>query len=168
RTVTPRVYEFFRHSNIHAEDMANIIPDKAELAATIRNTSAETRKIIERRIKTIIANVVQAHDAKYELKYMSNYPAIINDPDLNDFVKESVEDILGEKNVFNAPMMTASEDFAYYNTVGPTVFMTLGVGPGPANHNPAFNINESALKNGVKAQVQLILDYLDHYQGSEL
>src|SRR5690606_10785628 len=164
RNVTPGELGVISIGKFHAGDVANIIPDKAELAATIRTTSAETRKLIERRIKTIIANVVQAHDAKYELKYMSNYPAIINDPDLNDFVKESVEDILGEKNVFNAPMMTASEDFAYYNTVAPTVFMTLGVGPGPANHNPAFNINESALKNGVKAQVQLILDYLDHYQ----
>ena len=28
-------------------------------------------------------------------------------------------------------MMTVSEDFAYYNTVAPIVFMTLGVGPGP-------------------------------------
>lgn len=39
--------------------------------------------------------------------------------------------------------------------------MTLGIGKGPANHNPGFTVDESALQNGVKAQVQIILDYLN-------
>lgn len=40
--------------------------------------------------------------------------------------------------------------------------MVLGVGDGVANHNPKFNLNEEALINGVKAQVQTILDYLNN------
>ena len=168
RNVTPGELGVISIGKFHAGEVANIIPAKAELAATIRTTSAETRKLIEKRVKTIVANIVQAHDAKYELNYISNYPAIMNDPNLNSFVKESAISLLGEKNVFDAPMMTASEDFSYYRKVAPIVFMTLGVGDGPANHNPGFNIDESALINGVKAQVQIILDYLDHYQGDQL
>ncbi len=38
--------------------------------------------------------------------------------------------------------------------------MTLGVGDGPANHNPGFKIDEKALENGVKTQVNLVLDFL--------
>ena len=58
-------------------------------------------------------------------------------------------------------MMTASEDFSYYHQVAPECFLTLGVGDGVANHNPKFNIDEKALQNGVKTQVQIILDYLN-------
>jgi len=57
-------------------------------------------------------------------------------------------------------MMTASEDFSYYNQVAPQCFLTLGVGNGVANHNPKFNLDEKALQNGVMTQVQIILDYL--------
>jgi hypothetical protein len=32
---------------------------------------------------------------------------------------------------------------------------------GVANHNPKFNLDEGALAIGVKAEVQLILDYLN-------
>ena len=57
--------------------------------------------------------------------------------------------------------MTASGDFAHYKDAAPECFMILGVGPGVANHNPKFNLDEGALADGVKAEIQLILDYLN-------
>ena len=75
--------------------------------------------------------------------------------------KKSAASAVGSGHVFNAPMMTASEDFSYYKQIAPICFLTLGVGNGVANHNPKFNLDEKALQNGVKAQVQIILDYLN-------
>nr|WP_317631981.1 hypothetical protein [uncultured Flavobacterium sp.] len=49
----------------------------------------------------------------------------------------------------------------YYKQIAPTSFLVLGLGNGVANHNPKFNPDEKALKNGVIAQVQIILDYLN-------
>ncbi|WP_366915839.1 hypothetical protein [uncultured Pontibacter sp.] len=43
---------------------------------------------------------------------------------------------MGKDQVFDVPMMTASEDFSYYRKVAPVYFMTLGIGEGAANHNP--------------------------------
>lgn len=141
-------------------EVANIIADKAELAATIRTISGETRELVEERIKTIVENIVKAHGATHTLDYISGYPAIMNDATMNEFARKSASKALGKGKVFDAPMMTASEDFSYYKQIAPVVFLTLGVGDGPANHNPGFNLDESALENGVKAQVQIILDYL--------
>lgn len=64
--------------------------------------------------------------------------------------------------MYLTPRMTASEDFSYYKQVAPTCFLVLGVGEGVANHNPKFNLDEKALLNGVKAQVQIILDHLNN------
>ena len=103
----------------------------------------------------------KAHGETYDLDYIQSYPAIQNDTALNAMVRKSAVSAVGASNVFDAPMMTASEDFSYYKQVAPECFLTLGVGNGPANHNPKFNIDEKALQNGVKTQVQIILDYLN-------
>lgn len=139
----------------------NVIADKAELAATVRTTTKETRELVEERVKTIVDNIVEAHGAEYELDYTSNYPAILNDTTLNSLGRRSAQSILGEENVIDAPMMTASEDFAYYKEIAPVCFLTLGIGAGVANHNPKFNVDENALTDGVKVQVRIILDYLN-------
>lgn len=162
RNVVPGELAVISIGKFQSGEVANVIADKAELAATIRTTSSSTRKLVENRIKTIIDNVVKAHGATYDLNYISSYPAIQNDAHLNEQAKKSAIKTLGQERVFNAPLMTASEDFSYYKDVAPITFLTLGVGKGPANHNPGFNLDENALKNGVRVQVQILLDYLQN------
>ena len=137
----------------------NVIPDKAELAATVRTVTEASRKLVEKRIREIVDNTVKSNDATYKLDYFQSYPAILNDSTLVDFVRTSAEKAVGVAQVFEAPAMTASEDFAYYHNLTPICFINLGVGPGVANHNPKFNPDESALVNGVKTEVQIILDF---------
>ena len=161
RNVLPGELTVISVGKFQSGDVANVIPEFAELAATIRTTSAETRLLVEKRIKTIVQNIVEAHGAKYELDYITGYPSVVNSPELNDLVGQSAAKVLGEDHVFHAPMMTASEDFARYRDIAPICFSILGVGKGPANHNPGFNIDEAALENGVRAQVQTILDFLN-------
>ncbi|QMU31498.1 amidohydrolase [Adhaeribacter radiodurans] len=162
RNVTPGEMTVVSIGKFQSGDAPNVIADKAELAASIRTTSEETRKMVENRIKTIIDNTTKAYGATYKLEYIPTYPAIQNDAALTTLARNSAATILGKDQIFNAPMMTASEDFAYYKKIAPVGFITLGIGEGAANHNPKFNVDESALQNGVKAQVQIILDYLNN------
>ncbi|RYG48116.1 MAG: amidohydrolase [Chitinophagaceae bacterium] len=161
RNVVPGEMTVVTIGKFQSGNANNVIADKAELGATIRTTSDATRKLVESRIKTIVENLTKAHGATYELNYVHNYPAVQNDSALNIMVKKSAATAVGQANVFDAPMMTASEDFSYYNQVAPQCFLTLGVGNGVANHNPKFNIDEKALQNGVKTEVQIILDFLN-------
>ena len=161
RNVPPGEMTVVTIGKFQSGDAPNVIADKADLGATIRTTTDATRELVENRIRSLIDNISKAHGATYKLDYIHNYPAIQNDTTLNAMVRKSAASAVGEGNVFKAPMMTASEDFAYYKEVAPECFLTLGVGNGVANHNPKFNIDESALLNGVKTQVQIILDYLN-------
>ena len=144
-----------------AGDAPNVIADKAELAGTVRTTTPETRKLIQERTESIVENLTRAYNAYYDLDYEKSYPAIINDPSLNELTRTSAISILGEDKVFDAEMMTASEDFAYYAQLAPVSYFALGIGDGVANHHPKFNPDERAFINGVKVQVQLLLDYLN-------
>lgn len=143
-----------------AGDVANVIPEKAELAATIRTSSQETRELVEKSIRTTIDNIVKSYNGTYELDYQEGYPAIENDEYLTDIVRQSAREAIGDERVFDAPAMMASEDFANYRQIAPISYFILGIGDGPANHNPAFNPDESSFSNGVKVQVQTILNYL--------
>jgi len=161
RNVQPGELAVISIGKFQSGEAPNVIADKAELGATVRTTTEKTRKLVEERVKTLIDNITRAHGAQYELNYTPNYPAIENDALLNALVKRSAQSILGEESVFDAPMMTASEDFSYYKQIGPECFLTLGIGDGLANHNPKFNMDEKALTKGVKAQVQIIIDFLN-------
>lgn len=138
----------------------NVIPDKAELAATIRTTTDHTRVLIEKRIKTIIEHECKAMGADYDLDYILGYPAIINDGNLRNIAEKAAIQAVGKEAVQDGPIMTASEDFARYRDVAPIYFLNIGVGEGVANHNPGFNLDEAALINGVKAEVAILLEYL--------
>lgn len=162
RNVPPGEMAVISVGKFQSGNAPNVIPSNAELAATIRTTTSETRKLIEKRIKSIIENITKMHGATYELDYILGYPSIQNNATLNAKVKQSAINILGDKNVQDVPRIPASEDFSYYNKIAPTCFMTLGIGYGPANHNPKFNPDENALINGVKAEVKVILDYLNN------
>jgi amidohydrolase len=162
RNITPGEMAVITVGKFQSGDAPNVIPDKAELAASIRTITDETRTLVEARIRTLIENITKANGATYDLKYILSYPAIKNDPALNALVKASATKALGKDRVFDAPRMTASEDFSYYNQIAPTVFMILGVGEGVANHNPKFNLDEKALINGATAEVQIVLDYLNN------
>jgi amidohydrolase len=160
RNVTPGEMTVVTIGKFQSGNANNVIADQAELGATIRTITDVTRKLVESRIKSIVDHITKAHGATYKLDYVYNYPAIQNDTSLNVMVRKSAAAAVGSGNVFDAPMMTASEDFSYYKQVAPQCFLTLGIGDGVANHNPKFTIDEQALQNGVKTQVQIILDYL--------
>lgn len=160
RNVVPGEMTVISVGKFQAGNAPNVIADKAELAATVRTTSSSTRELVEKRIKSIVDHIVEAHGGSYDLDYTLGYPSIENDPELNELARNSAGKILGQDKLFEAPAMTASEDFAFYKEIAPISFVTLGIGDGPANHNPGFNLDEDALENGVKAQVQILLDYL--------
>ena len=161
RNAVPGEMAVLSIGKFQAGNVPNVIADKAELAATIRTITPETRALVRERVETIVENLTKAYSADYELEYINSYPSIMNDPGLNAFARKSAAKILGEDRIFDAPMMTASEDFAYYAKKAPVVFMTLGVGEGVANHHPMFDPDEEAFANGVKTQIQVILDYLN-------
>ena len=161
RNVPPGELAVISIGKFQSGEAPNVIADKAEIAATVRTITKETRQLVEKRVKEIIEHITKAYGAEYVLEYVANYPAIENDTTLNALAKKSAQSILGQTNIFDAPMMTASEDFSYYKQIAPVCFLTLGIGDGVANHNPKFTIDEKALVNGVKVEVQIILDFLN-------
>lgn len=161
RNINPDEMAVISVGKFQSGNAPNVIPVTAELAATIRTVTDSTRQFISQRVKSMIENITKAYGATYHLNYIFSYPAIQNNDALSALAEKAAIQAVGMKDVTKVPRMPASEDFSYYKEVAPICFFVLGTGNGAANHNPAFNPDESAFANGVKTEVQIILDYLN-------
>lgn len=161
RNATPGDMAVITVGKFQSGNAPNVIPGKAELGASIRSVTTETRKLLEERTRSVIDHVCKANGAQYKLDYVLGYPSIQNNATLRELAKKAAIKAVGEKNVFDSSRIPASEDFSYYAQVAPTYFMTISSGDGPANHNPGFKAADGAILNGIKTEVRIILDYLN-------
>ena len=75
--------------------------------------------------------------------------------------------MVGKENVYEPPLQMGSEDFSQFAQVAPAMFFFVGStakGTDTAtvanNHSPQFLLDESSLDVGLRALLQLSLDYL--------
>ncbi|MBQ9097233.1 MAG: amidohydrolase [Clostridia bacterium] len=143
----------------------NIIPDIALMKGTARSTDVDTRNILEGRIEEILKAVCKAHGCTYDYNFRYMYPITVNDEGMTNIVRKAAYKVLGKENVIEydtCPML--GEDFSYFANLVPGAYIKLGIngnGKGEhALHSSKFDIDEDALKHGVKLAVQTVIDYL--------
>jgi amidohydrolase len=147
----------------------NIIPEEVELIGTIRSFDPTMRQQMIDALHRIAEHAAAAHGASVEAQIPDapGYPVLVNDAALVERIRPGLQRALGAENVKAVPLYTSSEDFAEYARRVPSVFLRLGVVPAgqdpasaPTNHSPRFDLDEAALKTGVRALLRICLDYL--------
>ncbi|MCH1930825.1 amidohydrolase [Shewanella sp. A25] len=147
---------------------ANIIPNEVEMIGTIRTFDPPTRDRIKARLVELVENSAKAHGASAKLEIEKGNPAVLNNPEVTESVRESLTKVVGQKNLITPNVVTATEDFAHYALETPGLFLFLGVTPEDkdltkiaANHSPKFMLDENALKLGVASMTQVALTALN-------
>jgi len=149
----------------HAGTARNIIPQKAELGATIRTFGDKQRQLVREKIERLVKNICEAAQATYKLDYEIGTSSVYNDPELLRKIMPSVERILGGKEFARQiPPDTGGEDFSEFARLTPSAILWLGVLPAgmakTALHSPTFVADEQSIPVGVKLMSGIILDYL--------
>ena len=144
----------------------NIIPDDVTMVGTIRNFDMDIRDNIHQQLGNIVEHVAHANEAEVEFKINEGYPVTVNDPALGERMMPTLHKVFGEDQVIDPGLITGAEDFSYLANEVPGLYFFMGVTPvdqdasiAPTNHSPLFYVDETALLNGVKAFVQLVMDY---------
>jgi len=149
----------------HAGTAPNIIPERAELQATVRNYGEDQRMLIKEKVERLVKNICEAAGAPYELDYHIGTPSVYNDPRLLREILPTVERVLGGKQFIREvlPEM-GGEDFSYFSRQVPSVMLWLGVVPADVEstqvHSPTFIADEGSIPIGVKVMSAVILDHL--------
>ncbi|MDD3804892.1 MAG: M20 metallopeptidase family protein [bacterium] len=129
----------------------NIIPDNVELEGTTRYLNEETGRWIPMHMERIIKGVCDSMGASYEFSYNTPYIPTINNPKMVAMGAEVTRELLGagEWAEIEAPSL-GGEDFSYYIKDYPGAMFRLGMGEEyPGLHNPYFDFNDKALRNGI-------------------
>ncbi|WP_295939646.1 M20 family metallopeptidase [uncultured Xanthomonas sp.] len=147
----------------------NIIPDDVEMVGTIRTFDEGMRQQIFADLRTVAEHTAAAHGAKAEAHVpdQDGNPATVNDPALTARMLPSLQAVVGAGNVYEPPLQMGAEDFSFYAQQVPSMFFFVGAtAPGidpataPSNHSPQFLLDETALDVGLRAMLQVTLDYL--------
>lgn len=140
------------HVNAGNPKAASVIPSHAKLVGTVRTFSDVVQKMVEARMRTIIASVAEAFGAKAELHYRRSYPATINTAEQANALADLAIEMFGENHVVRdlIPSM-GSEDFSFMLQKKPGAYFRLGQGgaeEGKLLHNPTFDFNDEVIPMG--------------------
>ncbi len=145
----------------------NVIKDTVNLEGDVRAMSEDTRKTIQEEVKRLVIGLESMFGVTCELTYNDDYPTLINDLELTDFIVRSLKQskISEVTEIKRCDPQPPSEDFAYYAQERPSVFFYVGAMPENGvfypHHHPKFEINEKSLLISAKAMGSVVCDYLN-------
>lgn len=147
----------------------NIIPDEVVMSGTIRTFDEGMREKIFADLRNVATHVSAAHGASADAQVpdAAGNPVTFNDPALTARMTPSLEAVAGKGNVVETPLQMGAEDFSYFAKEVPAMYFFVGAtakgidpATAPSNHSPQFLLDESALDLGLRALLQVTLDFL--------
>ena len=161
RNIDPRQTAIVTIGALHAGSAANVIPDSATMALSIRSFDPEVRGQLEQRIRALVTSHVQGYGGEVDIDYERGYPVVVNSEAETRFAAQVAEELVGAERVIAPfPPVTGSEDFAYYLQKKPGCFLRLGNGDGAMLHNPKYDFNDDILTVGAAYWTRLAERFL--------
>ena len=143
RNLNPFAAGLVSITHVEAGNTWNVIPEEALVEGTTRSLSAADRTQIRQRICVLAEGLARAHAMRVETDWYEGPPATQNDPKWTKIAsKVAASEAL---HVVPAPASLGGEDFAYYQEHAAGTFVLVGTGLSPANHNPKFTVDPTAL-----------------------
>jgi amidohydrolase len=157
----PTVLSFGRIEGLGA---TNIIPEKVEIAGTLRTMNEEWRAKIKDKIHEIAEGTARSMGAECVVDIKDGYPVVHNHEQSTKEALGFAREFLDSSNVEEMDIRMTAEDFGYYTHKYPSVFYRFGVeqkdGPTGALHTPQLNINEEALETATGMLAWLAVKFL--------
>jgi amidohydrolase len=150
RRTSPTSASVVTVGSVHGGSAPNVIPDRVELSGTIRSFDDTIRDQLHEELDRALS-VSRTFGGDYELVIERGYPALYNDPDVTELVRQVASDVVGaDKTMVEKPIMGA-EDFSYMAQKAPGMMFMLGAKLDDVHrphHSPIFDISETPLKQG--------------------
>jgi len=154
--------------SIHSGIRFNIIPETAQMVGTIRTLDEEMKQLIIKRMKEMVPQIAEAYGGSAQVDIFETAALTYNDPDLTELAVSSLKKALGENQVVEMQAVTGAEDSSAFQEKVPGFYFFLGgliqgnnPKDAPSHHTPEFMVDDAGLIYGVKAMVQLSLDFLN-------
>ena len=162
RNIDPTQTAIVTIGAVQAGNAANVIPEQASMALSVRSFSPQVRDRLEQRIAELAHAQAQSFGGQAQVSYFRGAPVLINSEAETAFASLVAQELVGADKVV-APFgpVTGSEDFAYYLQHKPGCFLRLGNGlDSPMLHNARYDFNDDNLAVGAAYWTRLTERFL--------
>ena len=149
---------------ISGEGATNVVPEKVEIAGTLRTFDESWRSGAKKMIGEISDKIAAEYNVSVNIRFSDGYPVLVNDEELTARAIQISSDLLGKSNVENFELRMSSEDFAFFSAAFPSLYYRVGIGKRGEKpkmlHSPEFDIDEQGMVTGVANMCWLTLNFL--------
>ena len=137
----------------------NVIPDEIILEGSTRFLDSAVGDQFPELIENVVKGICLASGAKYEFEYTLPYIPTINSAEYIEMAETVATEYLGSDMWMKQEKSSmGGEDFCYFLKKCPGAYCNIGMGEDhPAIHNPKFNFEDKALRNGIMFFVMMTL-----------
>nr|WP_315259732.1 M20 aminoacylase family protein [uncultured Limnohabitans sp.] len=153
---------------LHAGQANNVIPALATLELSVRSLNPEVRRLLEQRIKALVAAQAESFGVSADIDWRPGYCVLVNSKAETDFARQVALDLVSSERVtLQGPALTGSEDFAFMLEKIPGSYLLIGNGGGDSAgacmvHNPGYDFNDDNIATGAAYWVALVERFLAH------
>ncbi len=149
--------------SMHSGNAFNIISQEAVLEGTCRSFDRDVYDMIPQAMERVAKHTAEALKCTAEVRIDRVCKPLINDDTAYDVLKGAADKILLKPEDWReSKMAMIGEDFSEYGEYAPIIFGHLGCDGGYPLHSSYVNFKEEAIVTGMTAEVQFVLDALDH------
>ena len=147
-------------TTIHSGSAYNVIDDHLQMGGTLRTLREESRSFIVSRLENKFNALQSEYDCKINFELIEGYPAIYNDEECSQVVRDIASNLKNVSKVTDEGMGMGGEDVSYFLREAPGCYFLLGVGGDlcsfSPHHSPTFDFDESALIVGFEIFTEII------------
>lgn len=153
RRVDARLPSVLTVSRITGGSASNVIPDRVEIAGTLRTTNQDIRETIKTEMDRLCSAIEISTGVQIRRRFINPVPAVVNDTQCAAALERASREVLGVEHLesITLPSM-GGEDFSEYLAYAPGAMLRLGCGfadrENPYLHSPHFDIDEHTLQLG--------------------
>ncbi len=147
---------------IHGGQAENVIPEKVEVAGTVRFMDPEVQEQIHAEIERAL-EIARTLGGDYALRFEHGGSPMVNDAGVTDLVRDVAAELLGAEHVLPHEMEMGAEDFGAFSKLAPGAMFMLGCrieGDERMPHSPRFDIDERCLPIGAAILTEAALRLL--------
>ncbi|MFO8001160.1 MAG: M20 family metallopeptidase [Marinilabilia sp.] len=165
RMVPANIPTVLSFGKIEGKGATNIIPEKVEIAGTLRTMNEEWRARIKSRIREMASGMASSMGAECEVDIKDGYPVVHNHEQMTRAAAGYARAFLPAGQTEDMDIRMTAEDFGYYTHRFPSVFYRFGAGQKQGNtgalHTPQFNLNEESLETASGMMAWLAVNFLN-------
>ncbi len=164
RIVPAQIPTVLSFGKVIANGATNIIPEKVEIAGTLRTMNEEWRAIIKDKIRMIATSTAQGMGADCEIDIKDGYPVVHNNEVITDEAINFSREYMGDEATEIMDIRMTAEDFGYFSQKYPCTFYRFGVdqeeGETGSLHTPQFNLNEDSLETAAGLMAYMAYNFM--------